>query len=738
MKSLIVLLGGSCLAAMMPLAPLSAKDAEPWTVETSVGARYFVDEPGVEALFAPHPPRAVRVSPDGAHFFVITSHGDLEADLNRGRIEVFDVVQVVGAIRRGQAAKPVAVAERSSANSLPPISAATWTDRSDAITFQSAGEDKFAYAFRAEALDVATGKTSPVVPVQERFRTPPARSDIHEWKDGTAIYSFIEKTQSPAQPEVIAYPVEFPSPKDLNGKTAGIENIRRMKSTYKVMAFRDGAHRTLVSGMRADRAWISPDKRHAVLFVGSFRMPGKDGENGRLIHQDFMVVDLENGALRYVGPSRVQSDKLSSDDVIWTPDSAAIYLAQLDAGEGGEPGPVIWNLADGASTRTASRSRPKTLRWTSPAPLMCYNNRDTKQHACSSIADFQPMEPWRANNGLSLAIDEDLNRPQSLIATLGNRKVSLIGQDNSVKDIEISPSQIVEWQDPAGRTEKAVLTMPARWSRGDAPLPVVFQIYHYMPRVFRPDGPYSSPYAAQALAAKGIAVIGIPLSGFEHPDRMNTGDEGPGLVRSINGFVKVLAERGWVDPDRVGVAGHSRGGYNTLYAATHSDEATIRAAFVSDGYTASYGQAIQEPESTHWANGSANFWQDKQAWLKHAPDFNADALRGGLLLATNSKPTFGHRAYNFAFMGPFKLARRPFEYINIPYGAHPLMRPRERYTSLSTMVDWMAFWLKGDAPRDETLAVRWKALRDDWQRQQAWEEAGHPTSSTPDASFTGE
>jgi hypothetical protein len=79
--------------------------------------------------------------------------------------------------------------------------------------------------------------------------------------------------------------------------------------------------------------------------------------------------------------------------------------------------------------------------------------------------------------------------------------------------------------------------------------------------------------------------------------------------------------------------------------------------------------------------------------------------------------------------------RRPIEYVFFPGGQHVIRRARQRAASFQATVDWMNFWLRDVQPADAQRASRWGAIRREWQRQQAWEAAGHPACSTPDESF---
>jgi dipeptidyl aminopeptidase/acylaminoacyl peptidase len=335
--------------------------------------------------------------------------------------------------------------------------------------------------------------------------------------------------------------------------------------------------------------------------------------------------------------------------------------------------------------------------------------------------------------------------------------LTLIGPDFALRDITIAPSEIVEWTVSDGVRERGLLTLPQlNW--GDGRFPLVIQFYNFMPNVFRPDGPAPGAYAAQALAARGIAVLGVNLAISE--SRGETGTtrrEGPSAVQTIDAAVEALAARRLVDPNRVGLLGFSRGGYYSLYAITHPGRIRPAAAIAWDSVTTNFGEYVDRAarsfpaynvptgiSAPHSIEGQmalgqsvVPFWSNKVGWLQESPEFNIDRIQTPFLAAMNGLSLLHYdRATNL--LGLFALAHRPFELVNVPYGPHPYVRPRERAASMRVTVDWMGFWLRNqydpDPAKHEQYA-RWREMRTRWQRQQAWEATGHAVGSTPPADF---
>ena len=66
--------------------------------------------------------------------------------------------------------------------------------------------------------------------------------------------------------------------------------------------------------------------------------------------------------------------------------------------------------------------------------------------------------------------------------------------------------------------------------------PLVIQTHGWNPQRFWPDGPYSSAFAAQPLAGKGIVVVQLE----ENVTNVSTSKEGPNEMAAYEGAVDYL------------------------------------------------------------------------------------------------------------------------------------------------------------------------------------------------------
>lgn len=356
-----------------------------------------------------------------------------------------------------------------------------------------------------------------------------------------------------------------------------------------------------------------------------------------------------------------------------------------------------------------------------------------------------------ANSDLRVTIEQSQNEPPMVVARLGGNQLNLTGADPALAHVWVAKSRTIRWKSENGTLNSGGLILPrtsescvdvgvageperAEYARDDrcGPVPLVVQIYSYDPKQFDPDGPARHAYAGQALASKGIAVLTINLS-----DQRGIGELSETSSR-VRGAIQYLAHRDLIDPNNVGVIGFSRAGYNVYYGITHPDEMPVRAAIIDDSYPGTYTyylqtaaiKAIDRKEFDDTYGGS--FWNAKKVWLEREPSFNVDRIRAPVMMAVHGTTGLVWAADQ---IGSFMLNRKALEYIIFPEGGHYLGRPLERIASQNATIEWMSFWLLGKMPDDSERSIRWIRMKKEWERQQAWEAAGHPPGSEPDKNF---
>jgi dipeptidyl aminopeptidase/acylaminoacyl peptidase len=351
------------------------------------------------------------------------------------------------------------------------------------------------------------------------------------------------------------------------------------------------------------------------------------------------------------------------------------------------------------------------------------NGADQERYKRSRNGWTQSTEAARdpgTAQGPEVSLDEDLNHPPQVFVTdlKTKQKCLLIDLDPQFREIDLAQEQSVTWRASDGHSVTGGLYLPPDFHEG-VRYPLVIQTHGFDPSRFSFDGPFSSVFAAQPLAAAGFVVLQIGSSADPADDRkaLNTSDEAPRQMAAYEGAIDYLDSRGLIDRNRVGIVGFSRTVYHVSYALTHS-RYTFAAAILADGFDAGYLNSLfwWNAQDYSSVNGGPSFGSALSFWLENSPGFQLDKVSAAVRLEYYSSIA-PLDAWQF-FAGLSNLGK-PVDFVWLPFGAHLLVKPWERYTSLQGTVDWFNFWLKGQenpSATDKTQNERWEQLRENTSR----------------------
>lgn len=311
----------------------------------------------------------------------------------------------------------------------------------------------------------------------------------------------------------------------------------------------------------------------------------------------------------------------------------------------------------------------------------------------------------------TLRLVEGMNTPPTLWLSdpLSGRSVRLLDLNPQFADLCFAREEEIAWKASDGHPVRGGLYLPP----GGAPAghyPLVIQTHGFDPHAFWIDGPWHSAFAAQPLAARGIAVLQMD---YDHVGG-HTPAEAPRAMAAIDGAIDALSAQGIIDPDRVGIIGFSRTVYHVAYTLTHSRH-HFSAATLADGFDADYFQTVVFPgtEGSDAAavNGGPPYGPDLRKWIGRSPLFSIASVTSPVRLESYNMDSV------LGMWGWYSLLTQrgmPVDMISLPHAPHLLVRPWERMASQQGNVDWFCFWLRGekDPAKDKAAEyARWEYLR---------------------------
>jgi len=328
------------------------------------------------------------------------------------------------------------------------------------------------------------------------------------------------------------------------------------------------------------------------------------------------------------------------------------------------------------------------------------------QEAPAAPEDLNPQRP------LMVTCNEGMNLYPKIFVSEhnGGHKTLLVDLNPEFQRLQFGKEETIRWMSTDGHEIEGGLYLPPAYKPGQR-YPLVIQLSGFNEEQFWIDGPYSSAYAAQPLAAHDIVVLQVGRPKYK--EYAGTTMEGPRQMAAYEGGIDFLDRRGLIDRNRVGIIGFSRAVFPAAFTLTHS-KYRFAAATLAEGFDGGYWNYLAYPNvsaETVGVSGGPPFGDSFSMWLANSPTFNIFKVQTPIRLEAYSRATVIGRWEWYSLLWQMG---KPVDFILLPEGSHLLVKPLERMVSLQGNVDWFAFWLKGDEDPDPSKREeyrRWHELR---------------------------
>lgn len=326
--------------------------------------------------------------------------------------------------------------------------------------------------------------------------------------------------------------------------------------------------------------------------------------------------------------------KISVDtDVLFSPDGSQIgYTCPIDEERSATSISTleIRNLEDGISERPLLKLDESVfpLRWTDRGLVFVW------QHCTSwrvSRLDFDGEITHLSTDEDSVTMEASVSADGRHLATITaatespfevyvNRR-RLTDQGGYYRRRTLSRKEVISWESWDGTTIEGVLITP-RDMEEDRRHPLLVVVHggpSWAALAIPTDDPY---YPYEQFVERGFIMLDVNYrgsSGYGQTFRqLNYRNLGIGDYQDVISGVDMLAEKGLVDPERVGIMGWSQGGYIAAMCATYSDRfaAASAGAGISNWYT--YYCNTDIPIFTRHYLGDTP-WQDAGIYARTSP-----------------------------------------------------------------------------------------------------------------------
>jgi dipeptidyl aminopeptidase/acylaminoacyl peptidase len=271
----------------------------------------------------------------------------------------------------------------------------------------------------------------------------------------------------------------------------------------------------------------------------------------------------------------------------------------------------------------------------------------------------------------------------------------------AVEGWDLPTVETIRWESRDGTEIEGVLLKPADFDP-DRRYPLLF-VVHGGPSWFSADYLICAEdrryYPAIQFVNKGMLVLKPNYRGSMGRGQdfleLNVDNLGVGDQWDVESAIEHLVGLGWVDPERVGCAGWSQGGYISAFAGLHSEmfAAVSVGAGISDWYTYHISNDIPD-FTTDYLSGSP--FRDRALYDKTAPIAAIEKASTPMLIQHGSDDRRVPLSNAMELYRGLKEMGVPVELFVYPGMGHPITRPRENHAVMHQNLAWFSHYLLGE------------------------------------------
>lgn len=215
-----------------------------------------------------------------------------------------------------------------------------------------------------------------------------------------------------------------------------------------------------------------------------------------------------------------------------------------------------------------------------------------------------------------------------------NFKYRITSLNEQLQDSKTGSSKVISWKDNKGQKQTGVLYTPECYDSTKV-YPTIINFYETMSQdafLFYEPAPTTSTINPVMYVSKGYVVF-MPDIKYE------IGWPGRSCLNIVESGVRYLIDRGIANPKKIGLQGHSWGGYQVAYLITQTDIFTCACSETAvANMTSAYTGLRSGPgkprmfmyESTQSRIGGT-LWDKKQNYIENSPLFYLDQVTTPLL-----------------------------------------------------------------------------------------------------------
>ena len=302
-------------------------------------------------------------------------------------------------------------------------------------------------------------------------------------------------------------------------------------------------------------------------------------------------------------------------------------------------------------------------------------------------------------------VEERFNLPPRIVVqnATGHRQVKM--QSNSHhKNYAWGHNKLISYRNDHGQELKGIVYYPPNYTTSRK-FPMVVYIYEQLSSLLH-------DFVVPSLtSAYGFNVVNMLSKGYVvlMPDIVyRQGEPSFSALDCVTAGVTKVLETESIDAKRIGIMGHSFGGFQTSFIVTksHLFAAAVSGSSSSDliSFSLSLPQSVLGPDIWRVENYQfrmvKSIYEDMSGYIDNSALYSADKIETPLLLFTGGSDSNVSSTHTDAFYFALRRLKKDVVMLKYPSEGHILLDSRNATDLNKRIGDWFAYYLKDDTTKE--------------------------------------
>ncbi len=437
----------------------------------------------------------------------------------------------------------------------------------------------------------------------------------------------------------------------------------------------------------------------------------------RIIEVESQIAALRREVVQKSGLRKLTDNDGPDASPRWAPDGKRIaYLSRdLQSAEVGQLRLMVIGI-DGGQPRTVAPNfeyQAGTPKWSADGRTIYFNSpvRTTSQlfsvsadggepKQVSNIAGVMGQATFSRDGSVTAFTKADTQHPDDVYISRTfpiAEPMKLTNHNPQAKDFALGTSEVIRWKSKDGVEIEGIVIYPVGYQQGKR-YPTVALIHGGPSGVWTQSFPNSWGNFGHVYAGKGwVAFYPNVRGSSSYGEKFlaaNVRDWGGGDYQDIQTGLDYLIAKGIADPDKLGQAGWSYGGYMTAWTLTQTNR--FKAVMVGAGLTDMFSMySTNDLQRVLEGYFGGQPWNDVEAYRRaSAMTFIKQAKTPTLILHGGSDTRVPPSQAQELFMG-LRKNNVPVELVFFPREPHGLQEPRHRLDKMRREYAWFSKYVLG-------------------------------------------